>query len=151
MKTKIAIVLAALLVIFFLGSKMVERVDENGNPVVDAITDNTEAVASVITEDIVVGTGDAAQIGDTVKMNYVGTFEDGSEFDSNLDKDNPFSFTIGAGQVIAGWEQGIPGMQVGGKRKLTIPSELGYGSEDYAGIPGNSTLTFEVELLDITR
>jgi len=103
------------------------------------------------TEDLVVGEGETAQIGDTVKVHYVGTLEDGTEFDSNIEGDEPFEFTIGAGMVIGGWEQGIPGMQVGGKRKLTIPSHLGYGDEGSGSIPGGATIYFEVDLLEIVE
>ncbi|OHA52232.1 MAG: peptidylprolyl isomerase [Candidatus Terrybacteria bacterium RIFCSPLOWO2_01_FULL_40_23] len=103
------------------------------------------------TEDLVVGTGAEAKAGDTVSVNYVGTLTDGTKFDSSYDRNQPFSFTIGTGSVIQGWEQGIPGMKEGGKRKLTIPAELGYGDRVAGGgaIPANSTLIFEVELLNV--
>ncbi|KKR78840.1 MAG: FKBP-type peptidylprolyl cis-trans isomerase [Parcubacteria group bacterium GW2011_GWA2_40_8] len=103
------------------------------------------------TEDLVVGTGAEAKAGDTVSVNYVGTLTDGTKFDSSYDRTQPFSFTIGTGSVIQGWEQGIPGMKEGGKRKLTIPAELGYGDRVAGGgaIPANSTLIFEVELLNV--
>ena len=96
------------------------------------------------------GSGKAAKNGDTVTVHYGGTLENGTKFDSSLDRGLPFSFVLGAGQVIAGWEQGILGMQVDEKRKLTITSELAYG-EAGAGkvIPPNATLIFEVELLEI--
>ncbi len=96
------------------------------------------------------GSGAPAKNGDTAVVHYTGTLEDGTKFDSSLDRGMPFSFTLGAGQVIAGWEQGILGMQVGEKRKLTIAPELAYG-EAGAGnmIPSNATLIFEVELLEI--
>ena len=101
-------------------------------------------------EDIVVGTGAEAAAGSTVSVHYVGTLLNGTKFDSSLDREEPFSFTIGSGSVIQGWEQGIPGMKVGGKSKLTIPSELAYGDRAVGGvIPANSTLVFEVDLLDV--
>lgn len=100
-------------------------------------------------QDEVVGTGAAAQAGDMVSVNYTGKLSDGTVFDTSVGK-APFQFTLGAGQVIPGWDQGLVGMQVGGKRLLIIPPELGYGSVDYGPIPANSTLTFEVELLKIT-
>jgi FKBP-type peptidyl-prolyl cis-trans isomerase len=101
-------------------------------------------------EDIVVGTGPAAKVGDTVSVHYTGTLEDGTKFDSSVDRGTPFEFTLGQGKVIPGWDEGIQGMQVGGKRKLTIPPDLGYGASGYPPvIPANATLIFDVELLSI--
>jgi len=96
------------------------------------------------------GNGAAAKNGDTIVVHYIGTLENGTKFDSSLDRGRPFSFVLGAGQVIAGWEQGILGMRVGEKRKLTIAPELAYG-EAGAGnaIPPNATLIFEINLLEI--
>jgi FKBP-type peptidyl-prolyl cis-trans isomerase len=95
------------------------------------------------------GTGSPVKIGDTVSVHYVGTFLDGKKFDSSRDRGQPFSFTVGQGRVIKGWDQGLVGMKVGEVTKLTVPPTLGYGSEDYGPIPGNSTLVFEIELLKI--
>jgi FKBP-type peptidyl-prolyl cis-trans isomerase len=100
-------------------------------------------------EDLVVGTGATAAVGDTVSVHYIGTLTNGTKFDSSYDRGQPFSFRIGAGQVIAGWDQGVPGMKVGGKRRLTIPPSLGYGNQAYGPIPANSTLVFDIELLSI--
>lgn len=102
-------------------------------------------------EDVVVGTGTEAIAGKTVSVHYTGWLVDGKKFDSSLDRGEPFSFPLGAGYVIKGWDEGVVGMKVGGKRKLTIPPELGYGSADVGGglIPPNSTLMFEVELLAV--
>lgn len=105
--------------------------------------------AKVQIEDIQVGTGEEVKSGDTIVMHYRGTLEDGTQFDSSYDRGEPFVTQIGTGAVIQGWDQGVPGMKVGGKRKLTIPPELGYGSADMGEIPPNSTLIFEVELLEI--
>lgn len=100
-------------------------------------------------EDVKVGTGPAVKVGDTVTVDYTGTFADGTKFDSSLNPGRtPFVFTIG-GQVIKGWNDGMIGMQAGGIRRLTIPPALGYGAEDYGPIPGNSTLYFTIELLKI--
>lgn len=96
------------------------------------------------------GTGRGAQNGDTVFVHYTGTLENGTKFDSSLDRGKPFSFVLGSGQVIRGWEQGVLGMKVGEKRMLTIAPELAYGSRGIGSmIPPNSTLFFEVELLEI--
>lgn len=96
------------------------------------------------------GVGVEAKAGDTVEVHYTGTLEDGSKFDSSLDRGQPFSFPLGAGMVIRGWDEGVVGMKVGEKVRLTIPSELGYGEHGYPPvIPANATLVFEVELLAI--
>lgn len=104
----------------------------------------------LIIQDEVVGTGAEAVIGKKITVNYAGTLTDGTKFDSSYDRGTPFSFTLGAGEVIQGWDQGFAGMKVGGKRKLTIPSSLGYGPNGIPGaIPGGATLIFEVELLKV--
>lgn len=98
-----------------------------------------------------IGTGSAAVTGKKVTVNYSGTLTDGTKFDSSLNPGRtPFVFTLGAGEVIPGWDQGVAGMKVGGKRKLTIPSSLGYGAQGIPGaIPGGATLIFDVELLGV--
>lgn len=102
-------------------------------------------------EDIRTGSGPEAKAGDRVSVHYVGTLDDGSQFDSSRDRGQPFEFPLGAGRVIRGWDVGVAGMQVGGLRKLTIPPEEGYGPRGTPGgpIPPNATLHFEVELLAI--
>ncbi len=104
---------------------------------------------SLTIEDLTAGTGATAANGDTVTVHYVGTLLNGAKFDSSYDAGRPFTFRIGAGQVIAGWEQGVPGMKVGGKRRLTIPPSLAYGSQAVGSIPPNSTLRFEIDLVSI--
>jgi FKBP-type peptidyl-prolyl cis-trans isomerase len=99
---------------------------------------------------LVIGTGAEAATGNLVKVHYTGTLEDGTKFDSSLDRGEPFEFPIGQGQVIKGWEEGVVGMKVGGKRKLVIPSDLGYGDAGSPPkIPGGATLVFEIELLEV--
>jgi len=100
--------------------------------------------------DIEVGSGDEAVAGKVVAVHYTGTLTDGQKFDSSLDRGRPFEFPLGAGRVIKGWDQGVAGMKVGGKRKLTIEPELAYGSRGAGGvIPPNATLVFEIELLEV--
>lgn len=100
--------------------------------------------------DQVVGTGEVAVAGKTVNVHYTGWLENGKKFDSSVDRGQAFSFPLGAGRVIKGWDEGVQGMKVGGKRKLTIPSNLGYGPQGAGGvIPANATLIFDVELLGV--
>ena len=122
-----------------------------------AVTSPNEAAkASTMTfpdglkiQDEVVGTGATAQSGQQVTVNYIGWLADGTKFDASADHGGTFTFNLGAQQVIKGWDQGVVGMKVGGKRKLTIPPELGYGANGMGPIPPNSTLTFEVELVKV--
>ena len=101
-------------------------------------------------EDLVVGTGATAKAGDQVSVHYTGWLTDGTKFDSSLDRGEPFAFTLGQGQVIEGWDKGVEGMKVGGKRKLTIPPAMAYGDQGAGdAIPPNAVLVFEVELLAV--
>ena len=101
-------------------------------------------------EELHVGEGETAEAGQTATVHYTGWLTDGSKFDSSVDRNSPFSFSLGKGMVIRGWDEGVVGMKIGGKRKLTIPPDLGYGANGAGGvIPPNATLVFEVELLEL--
>jgi FKBP-type peptidyl-prolyl cis-trans isomerase len=117
-----------------------------------ASSPSTVASAELVKEDVKTGTGPAAKQGDRVKVHYTGTLLDGTKFDSSLDRGEPFEFTLGRGEVIKGWDQGVVGMKKGGKRRLTIPSELAYGTRGMPPkIPPDATLKFEVELKEIVK
>ena len=112
----------------------------------------TTTSSGLMIEEIVEGTGEIAAAGQTVSVHYTGWLTDGSKFDSSKDRNDPFDFPLGGRQVIAGWDEGVQGMKVGGTRKLTIPPNLGYGARGAGGvIPPNATLVFEVELLEIYK
>ena len=128
------------------------------NPILFAMAEETPldsnsrtTESGLIIADIVAGEGDEASPGQTVTVNYTGTLEDGTQFDTSIGR-APFSFPLGAGRVIKGWDEGVAGMKVGGKRKLTIPPELGYGSRGAGNvIPANATLIFDLSLIHISE
>jgi len=128
-------------------SQEIKMTDKKQTASVGNIVNNPQ---NLVVNDIVVGTGAEAVSGKTVTVHYVGTLNNGQKFDSSVDRGEPFHFTLGIGQVIKGWDLGVSGMKVGGKRHLVIPAQLGYGSQEIPGvIPANSTLVFDVELLDV--
>lgn len=133
-----------ILLVLVVAIYVITRFTKNDNPAAAQVTPT-----DLVTEDLVVGTGAAAQSGDTVSVNYTGWLTDGTQFDSSYDRGQPFTFQIGVGGVIQGWDEGIVGMKVGGKRRLTIPPDLAYGSGGRGSIPPNATLIFEVELEEI--
>lgn len=142
-------VVGGILFITFL--TRTEEPQENNAPIQNnmPIQQNEQTPTNLTVEDLTVGTGTQAQIGNTVSVHYKGTLLNGTMFDSSYGRGAPFSFTLGQNTVIQGWEQGVLGMKVGGKRKLVIPPDLAYGPRAIGLIPVNSTLVFEVELLDV--
>ena len=151
MNTKtIIIILGAIVVvavaIYATQNNDIKQPPQNMNGF-DKLTTSNQGVEIEILKE---GTGTAAKNGDAVSVHYVGTLENGVKFDSSVDRNVPFEFTLGAGQVIPGWDVGVEGMKIGEKRKLVIPSSLAYGERGAGGvIPPNATLVFEVELLGI--
>lgn len=132
------------------GSATASATGTNGTataaPVASANQLPTPKANQLLVHDLVVGTGTEAVAGDTVTVDYVGTLQNGTKFDSSVDRGTPFTFTLGAGQVIKGWDQGVVGMKIGGVRLLVIPPDLGYGASAVSTIPANSVLVFEIKL-----
>jgi len=152
-KTAIAVAVSIIVVLAMVGGAgLINNFigsDNNKNQVTEQ-NDQVAAVAPQVEQkDLVVGTGDTAVAGKTVTVHYTGVFADGKKFDSSRDRGVPFEFKLGAGMVIKGWDIGVEGMKVGGKRILVIPPDFAYGPNDYGPIPGNSTLMFEIELLGV--
>lgn len=147
------LIVPTIVAVVFLGAAL--YYSKNTNMEIDnattpqKVSDVDSDVTELKSEDIVVGTGVEAVSGKKVSVHYVGTLTNGTKFDSSRDRGTPFEFDLGAGQVIKGWDQGVAGMKVGGKRKLTIPASLAYGAGSVGAIPPNSTLVFEVELLGV--
>jgi FKBP-type peptidyl-prolyl cis-trans isomerase len=112
-------------------------------------TNQNGTVEKLIIDDVVIGGGTEAKTGGSVTVHYVGTLPNGQEFDNSNKRGEPFAFTLGEGRVIKGWEEGVVGMKVGGKRILVIPSDLAYGDQGYGPIPGKATLVFSIELLEV--
>ena len=148
----IGIGIVALLAIIFIGR---QGGTPEGAPVaeqakVSGVFQNMQTTASGLQwKDVVVGTGAEVKSGSTVSVNYTGTLTNGVKFDSSYDRGVPFSFAVGQGLVIPGWDEGLLGMKVGGKRELIIPPSLAYGDRDLGVIPPNSTLRFEVEVVGV--
>ena len=145
------IILIIILIVIALGGYFVFRNFQNKEDLKANI--QSYVIKDMKVEILKEGTGEASKNGDNVSVHYVGTLEDGTKFDSSVDRGIPFSFPLGAGQVIKGWDLGVLGMKVGEKRKLTIPANLAYGETGTPGgpIPPNATLIFEVELLGINQ
>ncbi len=150
--TAIAVAIAVVVAIGFLffGSAIFTPFSPPAGETMEMTADsNNQGNGTSMITDTVVGTGEVAVPGKTVTLNYVGMFEDGTIFDASERHGQPISFVLGQGMVIQGWEQGIEGMKVGGKRHLVIPPELAYGAAGRGSIPPNSTLVFDVELLEV--
>ena len=148
------IVLGVAAVILIIGGVLVLSGSVGGGAASPSPSPSPKITQQAVSKDLgitdeTVGKGAKAVAGKSVTVNYSGTLADGTEFDSSYKRNQPFTFTLGAGQVISGWDQGVAGMKVGGKRKLVIPPSLGYGSRANGAIPADSTLTFEIELLSV--
>jgi len=148
----IIILIVFMFIFYFLAQDSQEDKTQEESEIKEMVSDSSEEQELQI-EVLKQGTGEEVKSGDNISVHYTGTLEDGTKFDSSLDRGKPFVFTLGIGQVIKGWDMGILGMKVGEKRKLVIPSELGYGETGTPGgpIPPNATLIFEVELLSINK
>jgi len=120
----------------------------NLEAVTSAVDENGD-LKRLIIDDVIIGGGQEAKVGDTVTVHYVGRLQNGQEFDNSNKRGEPFTFTLGDGKVIAGWEQGVVGMKVGGERILVIPPDLAYGKSGFGPIPGDATLVFSIKLLSI--
>lgn len=144
-------IVGLMFVMYFLGNAgEAEESAAVDNQFVDPNVEVVTTASGLQYQDKVVGGGAVAAAGQVVAVHYTGWLLDGTKFDSSVDRGEPFEFALGAGRVIAGWDEGVAGMQVGGKRLLIIPAALGYGERGAGGvIPPNATLVFEVELLEI--
>lgn len=130
------------------GPLPVENIQQEGSPSVSRSDAPVTEPTELVVEDVSIGSGEAVSEGNEVTVHYTGTLLNGTKFDSSLDRGQPFQFTVGTGQVISGWDQGLIGMMVGGKRRLIIPASLAYGDRSPSPlIPANSALVFEIDLL----
>lgn len=145
-----ALLAAVVLVVAACGEEKKNDPDAGGSNTSGECGEPTTTDSGLKIEDLECGDGAEAKSGDSVKVHYTGTLEDGTKFDSSLDRGDPFNFQLGGGMVIKGWDEGVVGMKEGGKRKLTIPSDLGYGDQGFPpDIPAGATLIFEIELLEV--
>jgi FKBP-type peptidyl-prolyl cis-trans isomerase len=145
MRTNVIVVVVLILAAAGFTYLLISGSDEGGGKEGEIV----ETKSGLIYKEVKIGTGRKAKAGDTVVVHYTGRLEDGTKFDSSVDRKEPFEFQLGARKVIEGWDIGVAGMKEGGKRKLQIPPELGYGSRGMGPIPANSVLIFDVELLKV--
>lgn len=147
---RILISIAIFLLIYILGLVVINLPQKKQQKTEFKTESTTPQDTKLTKQDLIIGTGEEAKKGDRITVHYKGTLTNGKEFDSSYTK-QPFTFTLGSGEVIKGWDEGIVGMKVGGKRKLIIPPDLAYGNKQQGNIPPNSTLIFEVELLKVIK
>ena len=147
----IFIAIIAIIILSIGGFLFMNRSTDTSTTMSKQNANTSEEVTELKIEDIQVGSGEEVESGDSVVMHYTGTLTDGTKFDSSRDRNEPFETQIGVGQVIEGWDKGVVGMKVGGKRKLTIPPDMAYGDQAIGPIPANSTLIFDVELLEVLK
>ncbi len=154
--SKIKIVVFVIIAVAFImgGMWLNNKLDEDSAKSaaaeeVSASQADMKALSTIQITDVVLGTGAEAKKGDTISVNYLGEFMDGKKFDSSYDRHQPFEFVLGGGAVIRGWDLGLVGMKVGGKRTLVVPPDLAYGPSGYGPIPPSSTLKFSIELLGV--
>lgn len=147
---KIASIMIAMVMTIAISSNLVGAQTKKGGTTKKTAEKIITTKSGLKYSDVVIGKGAVAKTGQTIKVHYTGTLTNGKKFDSSKDHGAPFEFQLG-GRVIAGWNEGVQGMKVGGTRKLIIPANLGYGSQDMGTIPPNSTLLFTIELLEIAK
>lgn len=142
-----AVVVSALFIFKIIPLELPAKTEKQ----ISDTTNTKQSSEKLEIEDTKIGTGDEVKSGDTIVIDYKGTLTDGTKFDSSYDRGQPFETRIGVGDVIKGWDEGVVGMKVGGKRHLVIPPSLGYGDQAVGSIPPNSTLVFDVELIEIKK
>lgn len=148
-KVFLLIFLIIIFVFYFLSQKNIEEQKSNNMEQTAEVSENQDEKQGLKIEILKQGSGEEVKKNDVIAVHYTGRLEDGTKFDSSLDRGEPFTFTLGIGQVIKGWDLGVLGMKIGEKRQLTILPELGYGAGGIGPIPPNATLIFEIELLSI--
>lgn len=147
--TYVGIISGVILIAAIVGITLLFNSSAKAPPATPGNNTNRGSTMQLQSTDETVGTGAEAVAGKSITVNYIGTLTNGTKFDSSFDRNQPFTFTLGGGQVIKGWDEGVVGMKVGGKRKLVIPPSLGYGNQAQGSIPANSTLVFEITLVSV--